>query len=220
MKQYLMSLSKFMVVGIFMVFTLTYGYLTEDKTNAGIYEKKERQAFGTYFKEPIIIEKEKIVYVEIEPEPEEIVESPTYTSQEINTQFDIMAPSNITYEQLYEALNNSRSNMLDCIDAILDAEKTYGVNALYLTSMLGIESGWGRYETGYNNIAGWKGNQGTWSDFDSRYDCIMTVANGLSNDFAVNNGSDIYNVCLRYCTDYNYMETTLQVMRELEQIIF
>ena len=175
-----------------------------------------------------IIEKEVIVY--LEPEPVEVIfEEPTdevaitidepepeVYLQELNSNFDITKPSNLTEEDLIRALGGIRNGLESTIPAIVEAEKTYGINSLYLTALLGYESGWGKYETGTNNIAGWKGNEGYWSDFDSRYECVMTISDGLINDFAVNNGSDIYSVASRYCPDYQYLETLLLIMSELE----
>lgn len=159
---------------------------------------------------------QNVIIEETIPEPIVIIEPET---QSINDSFDIMKPSNLSYDDLVRSLGNSRYGIESSLEAILNAEHIYGVNALYLTAVLGFESGWGEYETGLNNIAGWKGDHGNFSNFDSRYECIMTVAEGLTNDFILTQGSDIYNVSLRYCTDYLYLETLLQIMQELENNI-
>lgn len=172
--------------------------------------------------EPITIEKEVIVYVEKEPEEvkpeeskEEIVEEPVIVEQPIDYNFDIMIASGLTSDDLTTALGPIRSGMIPYVDYIIEAEQIYGVNALYLTAVLGFESGWGQYESGANNIAGWKGNDGYFRNFVSVRDCILTVAEGLSTDFVNDVGSKISDVAIRYCPDYGYLDTLLQIMNEL-----
>ena len=167
---------------------------------------------------PKVVEKEVIVYVEkkVEPEPVEAKAIPEIYLQPINSDFDIMTPSNLSTDDLIRALGNARSDLHDCADAIVEAEQTYGVNALYLAAVLGLESGWGKYEHGNNNIAGWKGgHNGTFSNFNSRYECVMTVARGLSTHFVNSVGSDISDVAIMYCPDYGYLDLLLQIMGEL-----
>ena len=174
--------------------------------------------FKSAFKEPMLVEIEVSTCTsECLPEPVyELVEEPIYYDQAIGYYFDITQPSGLTSEELAGALGDSRSGMYSVVDHIIEAEATYGINALYLTAVLGYESGWGRYETGWNNIAGWKGNGGTWSDFSSKYECIMTVADGLINDFVYTQGPYVGDIAQRYCPDYAYTETLLQIMSDLD----
>ena len=159
---------------------------------------------------------EEVVPVEPIEYVEPIVEEVYYQWQPIDGNFNVFQPSNLTSEQLIYALGDIRSGLISSVDAIIEAERIYGVNALYLTSMLGYESGWGSYENGWNNIAGWTANGGHFSDFESRYDCIMTVARGLAEDFQYTVGPHISGVALRYCPDYGYLDTLLQIMYELD----
>lgn len=173
---------------------------------------------------PKVIEKEVIVYVEKEQEsePELAVAdiTPQINLQPINYNFDIMTPSNLKSEDVIRALGDVRKGLHTVADYIIQAEQTYGVNALYLTAVLGLESGWGKYEHGINNIAGWKGGpNGTFSNFESRYDCIMTVAEGLSTHFVDRVGSNISDVAIMYCPDYGYLDLLLQIMGELQNNI-
>lgn len=186
---------------------------------------EQRSEFGSYFKEPMIIEKEVIVYVEPEPmvasieEPEPIIEE--IIVQPIDGNFDIFTPSNYTYDDLYKALDEGpHAGLQHLIGAFMDAEDIYGVNALYLMSTIGWESGWGRYHSGYNNIAGWKGGPGgTWSDFDSEYDCVMTVAEALSTWYRETVGGSLSSVTSMYCPDPGYTDSILQIMYEQQSKI-
>lgn len=154
--------------------------------------------------------------VETEVVEEEIVkEVVQITKQPLDYNFNIMIPSGYTEEDLLRSLGGIRNGIEDSIGAIVMAEKIYGVNALYLLAVLGYESGWGTVESGYNNIAGWKVD-GAWSNFESRYQCIMEVANGLANDFSLDVGPRIYDITARYTPDEGYVDTLLQIMSELE----
>ena len=209
---YLLTVVLFIMTTATLIFR--YNELKEQKTNV------EVKYIGLENRLPIpkVVEKEVIVYVEkeVEPEPVEAKAIPEVYLQPINSDFDIMISSGLSTDDMIRALGNARSGLHDCADAIVEAERTYGVNALYLAAVLGLESGWGKYEHGNNNIAGWKGGpNGTFSNFNSRYECIMTVARGLSTHFVNSVGSDISDVAIMYCPDYGYLDLLLQIMGEL-----
>lgn len=191
-----------------------------------INSQMHRPLFGSYFKEPIIIEKEVVVYVDKEPEVEsETVEEYSVheeiVTQPLNYYFNIFEPTNYSYDDIYKALDTApHSGLQHLIPAFIDAEDIYGVNALYLLSTIGWESGWGRYHSGFNNIAGWKGGPGgTWSDFDSEYECIMTVAESLSTYYKDSVGPYLIDVTGMYCPDPGYRDNILQIMGEMESEI-
>lgn len=209
---YLLTVVLFIMTTTTLIFR--YNELKEQKT------KVEAKYIGLENRLPVpkVVEKEVIVYVEkeVEPEPVEAKAIPEVYLQPINSDFDIMVSSGLSTDDLIRALGNARSGLHDCADAIVEAEQTYGVNALYLAAVLGLESGWGKYEHGNNNIAGWKGGpNGTFSNFNSRYECVMTVARGLSTHFVNSVGSDISDVAIMYCPDYGYLDLLLQIMGEL-----
>lgn len=209
---YLLTVVLFIMTTTTLIFR--YNELKEQKT------KVEAKYIGLENRLPVpkVVEKEVIVHVEkeVEPEPVEAKAIPEVYLQPINSDFDIMVSSGLSTDDLIRALGNARSGLHDCADAIVEAEQTYGVNALYLAAVLGLESGWGKYEHGNNNIAGWKGGpNGTFSNFNSRYECVMTVARGLSTHFVNSVGSDISDVAIMYCPDYGYLDLLLQIMGEL-----
>lgn len=191
-----------------------------------INSQMHRPIFGSYFKDPIIIEKEVVVYVEKEPEVEPDIAEEYSVQEEIvvqplNYYFDVFEPTNYSYDDLYKALDTApHSGLQHLIPAFIDAEDIYGVNALYLLSVIGWESGWGRYHSGFNNIAGWKGGPGgTWSDFSSEYECIMTVAEALSTYYRDSVGCYLLDVARMYCPDPGYRDNILQIMNEMESEI-
>ena len=139
------------------------------------------------------------------------------TTQEIDLGFDILSNSGYTREDLTRMLSDdAHSGLLPYVDAIKKAEKEYGVNALYLTCKLGLESGWGKYETGTYNIAGWMNNDGTWHNFSSPEDCVMTVAKALATTYKDTVGSSLGAVCNRYSTNPDYSYVLMGIMEEMQ----
>lgn len=135
--------------------------------------------------------------------------------QDISLNFNILKPSGYTSEELMSALSSeNHKEMIPYIYAFINAEKEYGINAFYLMCKLGLESGWGRYTSGNNNIAGWTNNNGSYKDFDSVEDCIMHVASNLSTTYITKVGTRLEDVCKRYCPDDKYVKTLMQIMVE------
>lgn len=146
------------------------------------------------------------VFDEVENEP-----------QKIDLQFDILSDSGYTKSDLTRMLDsNTHRDLLPYVDAIIEAEETYGVNALYLTCKLGLESGWGKYECGTYNIAGWKNNDGSYRNFSSPEECVMTIAKSLSTTYKETVGSSLGAVCTRYSTNPNYSYTLMSIMEEMQ----
>lgn len=143
------------------------------------------------------------------------LESSQHSVQEINSDFNIMASSGYTEEELSRALTcEAHQAMKPYISTIVKAERTYGINALYLLCKLGLESGWGRYMSAENNIAGWTNDDGSFRDFDSVEDCILHVAKNISTTYRETVGTKLGDVCERYCPNTDYAETLIQIMTE------
>lgn len=149
-------------------------------------------------------------------EEEAIAAASVVNLQNINRNFNVFVPTNLSEEDLYRALKGPRSGLYDIVPAVVEAEDKYGVNALYLLATLGGESGWGKHETGANNIAGWKTIKGGWRNFNSRYDCVMTVADRLYNSFLPDVGSTLGGVTWRYCRDDGYADMIMRIMNDLQ----
>ena len=150
--------------------------------------------------------------------PEET--EPAAEHQPIDRDFDIFEPCGYTVDQLEYGLSDScRSALLPYADTFLEAEDRYGVNAFYLMCKFGLESGWGQYESGENNIGGWMASDGTYMDFTSVEDCIMHIAKSLSTTYRESVGSRLEDVCVRYCPDETYLTTLLSIMEERQAAI-
>ena len=159
--------------------------------------------------EPVIIEYPPLVTGAVFEEKAE--------PQEITLGFDILSDSGYETEDLVRMLSDdAHSGLLPYVDAIKKAEDTYGVNALYLTCKLGLESGWGKYETGTYNIAGWMNYDGTWRNFSSPEDCVMTVARNLATTYKDTVGTSLGAVCSRYSTNPEYSYVLMDIMEEMQ----
>lgn len=145
---------------------------------------------------------------------------PVTIRQTINSEFDILKPSGYSKEELLSAVSDEyRYRMIPYVDALIEAEKIYGVNALYLLCTIGLESGWGQYESGINNLAGWRNYDGSYRNFASIYDCIMHIANNLSTKYKDSVGSKLIDICGRYSESDSYYETLSSIMIGRERVI-
>lgn len=149
--------------------------------------------------------------VESFEEPES--EAAAKIEQAIDINFDILVPSGLTSEELAKSIEGpSYDVMREYVDYFVEAEETYGVNSFYLMCKLGLESGWGKYESGENNIAGWRNYDGSYRDFSSVEECVMTVAKSLSTTYKDSVGSNIQDVCSLYCDNPSYTYALLDIM--------
>ena len=195
---------------------LSHGII-EEVSEKEVVEEEPVEVIEENIEEDIVVE--EVIEESVEEDIVEevvIIEDIPYQWQPIDSNFNVFQRSYLNSEELIYALGDSRSGLHSSVDSIIQAEEIYGVNALYLASVLGYESGWGIYENGWNNIAGWKGNYGNFSDFSSRHECIMTVAAGLANNFQPAVGNRVGDVATRYCPDSGYLDTLLIIMGELD----
>lgn len=86
----------------------------------------------------------------------------------------VLTPSNLTASELEEGL---LYELKDHSEAFIAAEKVTGVNAVFLSSIAALESGWGRSDVAlsHNNLFGWTTTIG-YKTFGSYDECIMYVA--------------------------------------------
>ena len=140
--------------------------------------------------------------------------------QEIGPEFNILSQCGYTQDQLENAMQGDYyKKMLPYVDTIMKAEEDYGVNAMYLLCKLGLESGWGKYESAKNNIGGWRCDNGKFKEFESVETCIMHIAETLASEYRETVGTKLADVCYRYCQDDGYCEALMQIMNECEQRI-
>lgn len=143
--------------------------------------------------------------------------------------YDITQISNITYDEMKEVLSESHySNFAEISDAFVDAEKEYGINAFALVAIAGLESGWNtseRANNGRNNIVGMAvyNDDSYGSVYESKYHCIMDLANQLKDHYLNNNGM-FFNgtgtkaINKKYSENSNWYKSVDSIGDELMQI--
>lgn len=135
--------------------------------------------------------------------------------QPINLEFDISKTNEYTTEQLKEMFRGPYYDKIrPYINTFIAAEQMYGINAFFLMCLTGLESGWFKYTSGENNIAGWMRNDGSFMDFGSIEECIMHVAAGIANNYIPRIGSNIGKVAYHYCYNEGYTQALLNIMCE------
>ena len=135
--------------------------------------------------------------------------------QPINWEFDISKTNEYTMEQLEEMFRGPYYDKIrPYINTFAAAEQKYGINAFFLMCLTGLESGWFKYTSGENNIAGWTRNDGSFMDFGSIEECIMHVAAGIANNYIPRIGSNIGKVAYHYCYNEGYTQALLNIMCE------
>lgn len=128
----------------------------------------------------------------------------------VNTN-NLLQASNVTVEHLRPIL--AGTGLEGTESAYIDAEKTYGVNALFIMAITVHESGWGTswLSQNKNNVTGYQAYPGREREaryFDSKYDCIMRTAKLIAEEYLnpngkYHNGYSIESVNIKYCVDGN-----------------
>ncbi len=93
---------------------------------------------------------------------------------------DLTTKSELSADELRNGL---RGELKNYAEDFIEAEETYGVNALFLAAISAWESGWGKSCFRPNNIFGWSGKS-----FDSKEECIDFVASKIAEHYLSENG--------------------------------
>ena len=127
----------------------------------------------------------------------------------------VCVPSGVDVYTLQNALQH---NLKDYAEYFIEAEQTYGINAIFIAAIAAHESGWG---TSYvaktkNNLFGWKGSN-EYRYFNNIREGIMHVSRGLkvnylSPDGCYFNGYTVEDVAIYYCnrTWANYINSMMR----------
>ena len=101
-------------------------------------------------------------------------------SKEEASETDLTSPCGFSPDELSRGLLGELSSLAENFIA---AEEKYGVNALFLSAVAALESGWGKYCFRPNNIFGWSGK-----DFESKEECIDFVASKIAEHYLSEDG--------------------------------
>lgn len=148
---------------------------------------------------------------------------------------NLLSVSNITVDELIAIFNiKEKPYMVELCEAFVDAEVTYGVNAIFLAGLVAQESWWAEIPAGDgDNVTGmgvfnpgYKGH--TYGG--SRYMNIMATAEQIKNNY-LTPGGEFYNglstaaVNVRYClkafsheTDYEWSSNINHIATDLNYV--
>lgn len=175
------------------------------------YEELERKRLE---EERIRLEEERKRLEEERLRQEYIAKVTADNNRKENVYFDpynLTSKSGITATELYEVLTHfSNGSLSQLAWAFVEAENTYGVNALFIAALVAQESGWGTsYRAQYqNNMTGhavYNSNaEGT--TFASKEESVLITAEMLQKNYLTpggpyNQGLSIWNVNSSYCFD-------------------
>lgn len=127
----------------------------------------------------------------------------------------VCVSSGVDVDTLTNAL---QYNLKEYAADFIEAEQTYGINAIFIAAIAAHESGWGRsyIALNKNNLFGWKGSNG-YRYFNSVREGIMHVSrslkiNYLSPDGCYFNGYTVEAVSIYYCnrTWANYINSMMK----------
>lgn len=120
------------------------------------------------------------------------------------SQDNVLTPSNVTEEELKVGLLHDLKRYAGCF---VEMEEKYGINAIFLSSVAALESGWCRTDLAVknNNLFGYKNASGNgFRYFSSKEESINTVAKHLKNNYLTEggehyNGLSVADINIKYC---------------------
>lgn len=183
---------------------------------------------------------EEAVEVAAEVTQEEVVEESSVKSKEVVTSrggfndriernlkisydMDLRTKSNLTESDLEKAFKNT--GMAGLEKYFIQAEKEYGVNALYLAALGAHESAWGTsdFAKERNNLFGWQSydsNLNATKYFETKGDGVLVVAKSLSKNYLTEggcyfNGYTMKDVSKKYASDKEHSTKIYSVMKTM-----
>lgn len=139
------------------------------------------------------------------------------------TPYNLLVPSGITGDEMYALL--SHRGVRDVAYTLVEAEHTYGVNALLLAGLVCLESGWGESDrsTGWtHNMTGMNvpTDDSIGTIYESRQACVLDTARQLKKYYLTEgasyyNGVSIWNVNLRYSASDTWAPKIIEISETL-----
>lgn len=154
---------------------------------------------------------------------EQVVVETTAKNYVVTVDMDLRTPSNATAEDIEKML--AGTNLAGLGQAFVDAEKTHGVNALYMMGLAAEESGYGtsNYAVKRNNLYGWgavDSNPDLAKHFETKYSATMFVASKLKQNYlteggAYHEGYSARSVDVHYCSDKKHADKIVSCINYL-----
>lgn len=120
---------------------------------------------------------------------------------------DLSEPSGISVQKVYELLKDTTYQTWEIANLLVEAEKReYPVNAIFMISLTRHESWHGKSELAKskNNISSMKNGRGDWRYFNSKFECMSSTIDLISNEYLnpnglFYNGTSMDEVGIYYC---------------------
>lgn len=167
-------------------------------------------------------EQEKLKQAQLEQERINNITRVYYVSS------DISKPSNLNGAEMNKGLAGTKMEGLG--QYFVDAEKEYGINALFLASIGALESGWGKsdYAQNRNNLFGYgayDSNPDNAYYFSSKRTGIMTVGERLATNYVspqgkFYSGSTPTGVMQKYTSDPEWASKVVTIMNKIVKNAF
>lgn len=190
---------------------------------------------GVFVNSSFVKEQQELVYASLKDkygitdtnsnieEVKDIQESVKVKNYSLTVDTDLRIPSNANSEDINKMLEGTKLYGLG--DALVEAEKTYGVNALYMMGLAALESGYGtsRFAIERNNLYGWNAvdsNPDKAKFFDSKEQATLFVASRLKQNYLSENGRYFEGYSARavdvhYCTDKAHADKIINIVNSL-----
>ena len=118
--------------------------------------------------------------------------------------YDVTELSNLNKEQIYKMLEGT--DLVTLVDALYWYEQEYKVNLIFITSIVALESGWGRSSLAisHNNLTGYIGSNGEYYVFNDWGENVQETFRLISEEYTSEeglfyNGKSVWNINQKYC---------------------
>ena len=134
--------------------------------------------------------------------------------------YNVTEPSNLSKEQLHKMLEGTA--LVTVVDALYWYEQEYGVNSIFITSIIALESGWGESSLSrtHNNLGGYKSKDGGYYTFADWGESVQETFRLISEEYTNENGlfyngKSVYDINIRYCELGSWSNKVISIGNEL-----
>lgn len=134
--------------------------------------------------------------------------------------YDVSELSNLDKEQIHKMLEGT--SLVTLVDALYWYEQEYNVNLIFITSIVALESGWGRSSLAisHNNLTGYIGQNGEYYSFNSWGESLQETfrligEEYVSQDGLFYNGTSVWNINQKYCEVDSWSGKVISISTEL-----
>lgn len=134
--------------------------------------------------------------------------------------YDVSELSNLDKDQIHKMLEGT--SLVTLVDALYWYEQEYNVNLIFITSIVALESGWGRSSLAisHNNLTGYIGQNGEYYSFNSWGDSLQETFRLISEEYVLQdglfyNGTSVWNINQKYCEVDSWSGKVISIGNEL-----